>query len=293
MKTRHNYRDSLFVDLFGKCKDAKENFLSLYNAIHDTNLKIDEVTIEPVTLKNIVYTGINNDVSMRINDKVIVLAEQQSTINNNMPLRCLEYVTAMYSKMYKKEQKYAKKLIELPAPEFYVFYNGQISYPKESVMKLSDSFKKESNNPCLELTVRVFNINFKESLPILSKSTALFAYSKFTLYVIIARKKGLEDTVGYALDRCISENLLADYFEKLKREDRGMIFGEYSREDDIRVQRQEAYEDGILQGAQAKAVENAVNFLRENFPAEIIARCCSLPLEKVLELKNNLETVKI
>ena len=72
-----------------------------------------------------------------------------------------------------------------------------------------------------------------------------------------------------------------------------MIFGEYSREDDIRVQRQEAYEDGILQGAQTNAVETAVNFLRENFPPETIARCCSLPLEKVLELKNNLETVKI
>ena len=46
-KKKHSYRDSLFVDLFGKCENAKENFLSLYNAIHDTNLKINEVTIEP------------------------------------------------------------------------------------------------------------------------------------------------------------------------------------------------------------------------------------------------------
>ena len=53
---KHNYRDSLFVDMFGKCKQAKENFLSLYNAIHDTNLKIDEVKIEPVTLKNVANT---------------------------------------------------------------------------------------------------------------------------------------------------------------------------------------------------------------------------------------------
>ena len=85
-RKKHNYRDSLFVDIFGKCDKAKENFLSLYNAIHDT---------------------------------VIVLAEQQSTINYNMPLRCLEYVTAQYSKMFKKERKYAMKRIELPRPEFY------------------------------------------------------------------------------------------------------------------------------------------------------------------------------
>ena len=102
-KTKKTYRDSLFVDMFGKCANAKENFLSLYNAIHDTNLKIDEVTIEPVTLKNVVYTGVINDVSMKINDRIIVLAEQQSTVNYNMPLRCLEYVTAQYSK--RKEQE--------------------------------------------------------------------------------------------------------------------------------------------------------------------------------------------
>ena len=123
-KKKHSYRDSLFVDLFGKCENAKENFLSLYNAIHDTNLKINEVTIEPITLKNVVYTGVNNDVLMRINDSIIVLAEQQSTVNYNMPLRCLEYVTAQYSKMFKKKKKYEKKRIKLPSPEFYVFYNG-------------------------------------------------------------------------------------------------------------------------------------------------------------------------
>ena len=83
-KRKQNYRDSLFVDMFGKCEHAKENFLSLYNALHDTNLKIDEVTIEPITLKNVVYTGVINDVSMRINDSIIVLAEQQSTVNFNM-----------------------------------------------------------------------------------------------------------------------------------------------------------------------------------------------------------------
>ena len=34
------YRDSVFVDLFMKDVNAKENFLSLYNAIHNTKLKL-------------------------------------------------------------------------------------------------------------------------------------------------------------------------------------------------------------------------------------------------------------
>ena len=32
------YKDSVFVDLFSEDEKAKENFLSLYNALHGTNL---------------------------------------------------------------------------------------------------------------------------------------------------------------------------------------------------------------------------------------------------------------
>ena len=287
-RKKHNYRDSLFVDLFGKCDKAKENFLSLYNAIHDTNLKIEEVTIEPITLKNVVYTGVNNDVSMKINDTIIVLAEQQSTINYNMPLRCLEYVTAQYSKMFKKERKYAMKRIDLPRPEFYVFYNGKEHYPKESEMKLSDSFKSFENmadDVNLELKAKVYNINFKENLPILQKCLALLAYSKFTEYVILGESKGIEDSIGYALDRCISENLLADYFEELKREDRGMIFGSYSFKDHLKVACEEAFEDG----AEAKARENAKNFIHMDIlTPEQIASGTGIPLAEVLAIKESL-----
>lgn len=292
-KKKHNYRDSLFVDMFGKCENAKENFLSLYNAIHDTNLKISEVTIEPITLKNVVYTGVNNDVSMRINDSFIVLAEQQSTVNYNMPLRCLEYVTAQYGKMFKKKKKYAKKMIGLPRPEFYVFYNGKEPFPKETVMKLSDAFigVNEINEGIpLELKVKVYNINMTENIPILRKSIALFAYSKFSEYVRIGESEGQKDSIGYALDRCIAENILAEYFEKLKREDRGMIFGEYSFKDHLEVACEEAFENGV----DATKISNAKNLLKlEKLSAEEIAQCCSLPLEQVLALQKELESEKI
>lgn len=52
--------------------------------------------------------------------------------------------------------------------------------------------------------------------------------------------------------------------------------------------RSEGVEIGLLQGAQAKAIENARNFLKEGDPVEKIARCCSLPLEQVLALKKEL-----
>ena len=114
---------------------------------------------------------------------------------------------------------------------------------------------------------------------------ALFAYSKFSEYVKIGERTGEEDPIGYALDRCIAENILADYFEKLKREDRGMIFGEYNREEDIAVQIEEAFENG----ADANKIATAKNLLQKSgLSPEMIADCCSLPLEQVLALKEEL-----
>ena len=81
------YKDSVFVDLFKR----KENFLSLYNSIHKTNLKLEDTQMELKEIPQSVYKTFNNDVSMLVNGRLIVMVEHQSTINENMPLRFLEF----------------------------------------------------------------------------------------------------------------------------------------------------------------------------------------------------------
>ena len=63
---------------------AKEDFLSLYNALHGTKLTAVG-KLKNIRLDNIMYMNIVNDVSCLVDDKIIVLAEHQSTINENMP----------------------------------------------------------------------------------------------------------------------------------------------------------------------------------------------------------------
>ena len=65
-----------------------------------------------------------------------------------------------------------------------------------------------------------------------------------------------------------------------------MLFGEYDYETDIRVQRREAFEDGLAEGAEQKAIETAKNLINKNISFETIAECTNLPLEKVQELAN-------
>ena len=63
-----------------------------------------------------------------------------------------------------------------------------------------------------------------------------------------------------------------------------MLFGEYDYETDIRVQRREAFEDGVAEGAEQTKIETAKNLLKEGLSVEQIARCTNLTLEKVQEL---------
>ena len=87
---RRNYKDSVFTDLFGSDRDGKKNFLDLYNALSDSDYKLEEVNLERKIIDQTLYKTYNNDVSWEIDGKLIVLVEHQSTINENMPFRCLE-----------------------------------------------------------------------------------------------------------------------------------------------------------------------------------------------------------
>ena len=166
VKVIHNYKDSLFVDLFGRCKDAKENFISLYNAITDKNLDYKTAEVKPMMLEQTIYTGRYNDVSMIVDNRLIVLVEHQSTINENMPFRFLEYITKIYEKLIPPRSRYTEEQIKLPTPEFYVIYNGEEDYPTEKTQKLSDAFllknasskKNDTEKNTLELLVKVYNI---------------------------------------------------------------------------------------------------------------------------------------
>ena len=73
--TRRNYKDSVFVDLFAHDITAKENFISLYNALHGTNLDVATTEIQPVMLEKVLYMKYYNDVAMLIDGKIVVMIE--------------------------------------------------------------------------------------------------------------------------------------------------------------------------------------------------------------------------
>ncbi|WP_315451112.1 Rpn family recombination-promoting nuclease/putative transposase [uncultured Treponema sp.] len=278
------YKDSVFVDLFSEDEKAKENFLSLYNALHGTNLPLS-CPVENIRLDNIMYMNIVNDVSCLVDNKIIVLAEHQSTINENMPIRFLQYIARLYEKLQTPADRYLRKLSKIPTPEFYVFYNGVEDYPETITLKLSNAFITKSEQVPLELTVQVLNINKDKGNKILKTCKTLDEYSLFVEEVRIQTQLDPENGFTNAVKICIEKGILKEYLQRKAREVINMLIAEYDYDTDIAVQREEAskiaFAQGISQGSRQKALQDASNFKRLGVSVDIISQATGLTKAEV------------
>ena len=286
---KHNrrYKDSVFVDLFGEDKNAKENFLSLYNALHGTYLD-GSTEITPLRLEHVMYMSFCNDVSCLIDNKIIVLAEHQSTVNANMPIRFLEYAARLYEQIQNPRDRYLRRLKKIPSPEFYVFYNGEEKYPTQAELKLSDAFAVKSAKPSLELLVKVININYNKDNKLLEKCKPLEEYTQFVETVRRHIRLDAENGFKNAIKECIQNDILKDYLERKSREVMNMLIAEYDYDTDIAVQREEerqiAFAEGCADGAHHKALETAKAMKDMNYPISDICTISGLSVEEVEKL---------
>ncbi|MGF7109502.1 Rpn family recombination-promoting nuclease/putative transposase [Treponema pedis] len=282
-KTNRQYKDSVFVDLFANDEKAKERFLDLYNALHGTNLPLS-VPVEQLRLDNVMYMSIVNDVSCLVDNKIIVLAEHQSTINENMPLRCLEYIARLYEKVQAPTDRYLRKLSPIPAPEFYVFYNGLEEYPEKTTLKLSDAFAEKQDKPQLELTVTVFNINKGKGAEVLHRCKPLDEYSLFVEEVREQQKLDSENGFTNAVKMCIEKGILKEYLQRKSREVINMLVAEYNYTEDIATQRAEerliAFSKGIAQGRSEGIAQGFSDGVRETAAA---FKKMGIPIAKIAE----------
>ena len=298
-----NHKDSLFIDLFCKDKDGKQNFISLYNALHNTNLDFATTTVQEVNIENVLYMALSNDIAMLVDNKLVVLVEHQSTINENMPLRLLEYVSRIYEQLVPSEDRYEKKMIKIPYPEFFVFYNGTEDYPVETELKLSDAFifpegkyNVKNKDFSLEIKVRIVNINSDKQSPILKQCKKLEEYSLLIDYIRESKKENPKAPLEQAINKALQNDVLSEYLKRKSTEVRNMLIAEYSYETDIKVQRREAYreglaegiEQGIEQGAEQKAIETAKRLISMGLSLEQVSAGTDLPLETVEKLKQEL-----
>ena len=208
------FKDNVFCMLY---RD-KRNLLDLYNALnnsHHTN--VDE--LEVTTLNGGSYMKYKNDASFLLTMNLYMF-EQQSSKNPNMPLRFLHYLSDVYRNMYSNDMLHRRSMIKLPVPHFVTFYNGLEKWIEtDEVIKLSDMFELPVDKPEIEIEVRVININ--GDADILKKCKTLHDYMTFVNKVrhkTDIDKLDIRTAVIKAIDECIEEGILVDFFEEHREE---------------------------------------------------------------------------
>ena len=238
------YKDNVFCMLYRE----KENLLDLYNALRGSNYtNVDDLQV--TTLNGGSYMKYKNDASFILNMSLYMF-EQQSSKNENMPLRFLHYLSDVYREMFSNDVLHRRSMIKIPVPHFVTFYNGLEKWiEEEAEIKLSDMYEIPVDNPQLELKVQVININ--KDVDILSKCETLRGYMTFvnkTRCKTQVEKKDVKQAVLEAIDECMEENILVDFFEKHREEVVEVSIYDYDEEKVRKTLADEAREEGVAEG---------------------------------------------
>ncbi len=292
-KPQRNHKDSTFCLLFSEPARAIE----LYNAVTGENLPPDtELTY--TTLKNAIYIDRNNDLSFVVNDRYLVMSECQSTVNRNIPMRCLGYVNRTLENLAGREVLYGRNLVKFPAPEFYLFYVGKEPWDRKT-LRLSESFLVDPKENSLELVVNLINLSYTETSEILQRSPSLLGYSKLLYHIqeeLSANGGDLKQAIDTAVKACMDEGLIADFLHKHSKEVTGMLFEEITVEEFAEIRAREAYADGekagraegeksgLARGAAQEKREIAKSMKAKGLEFAMIAELTGLTPEEIAEL---------
>ncbi|MEE0265163.1 MAG: Rpn family recombination-promoting nuclease/putative transposase [Acutalibacteraceae bacterium] len=233
---QRKYKDTIFRSVFSNPADA----IDLYNQISDTKINSD-APVEIVTLTDELYVKQLNDLGLLIDNKLIVLVEQQSTYSKNLPLRLLMYIAREYEKVLDKKSLYRSKRVEIPNPEFFVLYNGSKPLNDwKQTLRLSDLYVTKQHTPSLELTVTLIDINSSQFK--IAKNSTLQQY-----ITAIKEFKNCHETDGdmvKCIDNLIKQNILKEFLEKNSSEVLNMITYEITQEEYDEILREEGREEG-------------------------------------------------
>ena len=249
------YKDRLYKMIF----NDKSELLKLYNAINGTHYD-DPAMLTITTLDNAIYMTMENDLSFII-DMRLALYEQQSTVNPNLPLRFLMYITDIYSAYTKDMNIYGSKKVQIPLPSFVIFYNGVKSQPDRTEFLLSELFHPTTDQPALELKAVMLNINKGHNQELMNACHTLRDYSEYVARIrTYSAEMPLTDAVEKAITECIHENILRDFLLKNRAEAKAMSIYEYDEEKTLRMFREEGYEDGERNGKIQATIEMCLEF---------------------------------
>jgi len=272
------FKDGVFRTLF----NDEEKLLELYNALSNRNYP-EGTPIEIVTLDNVIFNEIKNDIAFIIDDRFIILTEHQSTKSPNFPLRMLCYLAKEYEKKYYSDAIYSTRLVTLPTPELYVFYEGKKDAPVEWKLKLSDAFREKCDTISVEAVVKVINVSYEKGAELLKRCKTM---QEFSLFMYMIRMKydetgNLMTAVSESIYECINSDVLKEYLLDHRGDIMSVLEVNLTIEEREAIRWRDGYEDGKDEGRAEGVRTVAANLKNSGIPIDIIAANTGLTEQEI------------
>ena len=259
-------------DVFCMLMERQEYALQVYNALNKSDYS-DPSIVKITTIDNGVSLTVKNDASFVVNSDLNFF-EHQSSVCPNIPLRFLQYYSTEMRSFVKNRDLYGKKLVKIQVPHFVVFYNGTEKQPEQYDLRLSGAFEVATDSPDIELICHVYNINRGNNTELMSGCDVLKGYMTFVDYVRSFNENPateLSDAVKRALDLCIEQDILADFFNERYDEVVKMVQLDFTFEHRLELQREEALNEGVDTGKELTIIERVIKKLQKGKDIPTIA----------------------
>ena len=238
-EAKRTIKDSVFTNLFGDSK----YLLQFYQAIHPEDKDVKEEELRTITLENILTDDIYNDLGFIKGDKIMILAEAQSTWTSNIIIRALEYLVNSYRRYFAENgmDLYQSKKVSLPKPELYVIYTGNRKKRPERITLSEEFFQGE--NTAIEVTVKMIYDGRKGDI--------INQYVTFTkiLNEQIKLHGGTKKAILETIRICKDENILKEYLESRESEVVDIMMQLYDQEEIMRIHDIRVARDASIQTA--------------------------------------------
>lgn len=247
---KRTIKDSVFTNLFGDSK----YLLQFYQAIHPEDKNVKEEDLRTVTLENILTDGIYNDLGFIKGDKIMILAEAQSTWTSNIIIRALEYLVNSYRRYFSENDMdlYKSKKVRLPKPELYVIYTGNRKNRPEKITLTNEFFHGEET--AIEVTVKMIYDGKKGD--IINQYVAFTRILNTQIKLHGRTKTAILETIRI----CKSKDVLKEYLEGKESEVIDIMMQLYDQEEIMRVYLRSERKDAAIQTAVEMCQEFGVSF---------------------------------
>ena len=285
MAKGRQYQDTVFRAYMNDVDRLRD----VAGALHGrTYTSVERVRI--VTLDGTFLSQMKNDISFLLAGRHLVFMEHQSTLNQNMPLRCLYYLCEQLRQYIPAKSLYQNKQIPLPRPEFHVFYTGSKDTLETEQMRLFDAYMEGEGDIHLELKVTFHNIAYGSEKLLLRMSRPLHDYSFFLNCIKTNIAGGMERVraIREAMRYCMEHDVMKEFLQEHESEVIDMVNFEWNQKDFEEAVREEGWEQGAAQGREEGREEEKsafiIGMLKEKLPLETIARVSKMSVERIQEL---------